>query len=48
MTPSEKKWGGESVKTSCKSGMTVDDAVIAAVREHGDIYVVLVGLFGEH
>ena len=29
--------GGESVITSCKSGMTVDDAVIAAVREHGDM-----------
>ena len=28
--------GGESVITSCKSGMTVDDAVIAAVREHRD------------
>ena len=28
--------GGESVITTCKSGMTVDDVVIAAVREHGD------------
>ena len=34
--PFREEVGGESVITSCKSGMTVDDAVIAAVREHGD------------
>ena len=34
--PFREEVGGESVITSCKSGMIVDDAVIAAVQEHGD------------